>query len=624
MSTTNSVSNIPVSVDYTSRDYYSLRAELITLIQDRVNRGTGKVWTATDPTDFGVAMVEAFAYMGDIVNYYIDRIANEAYLPTASQRQNILNIAGTYGYVPVGYRASETTMTFYSLRTEEVTLPVGTVLSVSVVCDDVIQDLLFTLTEEVVLDASDGTTPTEATGTISHGQNVSVTSDYPAFPSELLGSSDGTANQTYVLSENQVVDGTVKVYVSTSDVFEPWVEVTHLTDYGPNDPVYSTKLDADNFVSVIFGDGVSGAIPSTDAAIRATYVVGGGTIGNIGAIPTDVDRWSIHYIQGLTNTQVSLLNRDLNMVTLEGALGGDGPEDDYTIRKNAPKVLTAAGRAVSLKDYEVLALSAPSVGKAKATAETANSVTIYVAPTQEVGSSDSYPGFNSTNTSVNNSWLDTQEAAVAALEDSVQIGVSVTVSPPTYTLVSTKILYTTMDKYDAATVLANIKQSLITQFSYSFLDFAYVLRPEDIEFVLRQVDGVRAVRVVELYRTDDDVASKSTLVGSADEIFVFVEANVEVYESSSNVATLSNIALNHGTLSPTFASGTKTYTVTGYTDASIVITPTTTVPDATFTVNGVSATTPITIPVGTTIIPVIVTAGDGTTVSVYTVSVTKP
>jgi hypothetical protein len=71
------VSNIPVSVDYTGRDYYSLREALIARIQDRIPE-----WTASDPADFGVALVEAFAYLGDMVSYYIDRTANESFIKT--------------------------------------------------------------------------------------------------------------------------------------------------------------------------------------------------------------------------------------------------------------------------------------------------------------------------------------------------------------------------------------------------------------------------------------------------------------------------------------------------------------------------------------------------------------
>lgn len=97
------------SVDYTSRDYAALRQELIARMQDRIPE-----WTGNDPADFGLALIEAFAYMGDMTNYYVDRIANESYILTATQRQSILNLASMYGYYPKGYVSSTTNATFTS------------------------------------------------------------------------------------------------------------------------------------------------------------------------------------------------------------------------------------------------------------------------------------------------------------------------------------------------------------------------------------------------------------------------------------------------------------------------------------------------------------------------------
>jgi hypothetical protein len=104
---TTPVSNIPVSIDYTSRDYYALRDALIRRVQER----TGGKWAGNDPSDFGVALVETFAYMGDLINYYIDRIANESYLGTATQRQNVLNLASMLGYTAGGYTSATVNVT---------------------------------------------------------------------------------------------------------------------------------------------------------------------------------------------------------------------------------------------------------------------------------------------------------------------------------------------------------------------------------------------------------------------------------------------------------------------------------------------------------------------------------
>jgi hypothetical protein len=117
------VNQIPVTIDYTSRDFYSLRSDLITRIKT-VLPG----WTGDNGADFGVVMVEAFAYMGDVVSYYIDRVANEGFLATATQRQSILNLSRNYGYVPTGFRAATATVQFINEAESAVVLPSGTQL----------------------------------------------------------------------------------------------------------------------------------------------------------------------------------------------------------------------------------------------------------------------------------------------------------------------------------------------------------------------------------------------------------------------------------------------------------------------------------------------------------------
>jgi len=99
--------------------------------------------------------------------------------------------------------------------------------------------------------------------------------------------------------------------------------------------------------------------------------------------------------------------------------------------------------------------------------------------------------------------------------------------------------------------------------------------------------------------------------------------------ASTTVSTLSGLALSAGTLSPTFASGTTSYTATvPYTTTSITAAATLTDSTATVTVNGASVTSgvaslPITLSVGTNTITTLVTAADGVTTSTYTTTVTR-
>jgi uncharacterized phage protein gp47/JayE len=98
--------NVP-PIDYTSRDYASLVNDLLTLIPSYMPE-----WTDRSPGDFGIVLIELFAYMGDILNFYSDRVANESFIATAQQRQSILNLATLLDYTPHGNVAANATLQF--------------------------------------------------------------------------------------------------------------------------------------------------------------------------------------------------------------------------------------------------------------------------------------------------------------------------------------------------------------------------------------------------------------------------------------------------------------------------------------------------------------------------------
>ena len=95
----------------------------------------------------------------------------------------------------------------------------------------------------------------------------------------------------------------------------------------------------------------------------------------------------------------------------------------------------------------------------------------------------------------------------------------------------------------------------------------------------------------------------------------------------STDATLSNLAISAGTLTPGFAAGIITYTDSvAYSTSPITVTPTTNQANATVTVNTVAVTSGqpsggITLKAGANTITIVVTAQDGTTTKTYTITV---
>ena len=542
---TTQISTIPVSVDYTSRDYYSIREKLIARIQARIPN-----WNAADPADFGVAFVEAMAYMGDLISYYIDRNANENSIYTATQRNSVLNIAQTFGYNPAGYRQALVNLTFTNSGSTDQLLGQGTVVSGQVTTGDVVQTLYFTTTADVTVVSG-----TSNTVLAKEGQLITLVSP-SAVPTygELIGTSDGSPNQSYMLLHSPVVDGSITVFVQDGDIYSQWTEVQHITDYGSSDLVYTTSFDQNNNIIVSFGDGVAGAIPVPYSQIRAAYTVGGGDIGNIGTnIATNIS-----YVPGLTDTQVTALKGTITVTNTSAAIAGSDPESTDQIRISAPASLRAANRAVTKKDYADLALSVNNVGKANANAAVWSSVTLYIAPTRNAGTTDLQPGLNPDGTT--SSEYTTLASNVSAyMADKLLIGSSLSVQPPTYVDVVLSLTYALDPKYKASDVTSLILSTLSVVYGYNGLSFQQTIYPQDIEAVVNSLPGVKTARVTGLYRYGVPITS----------------------------AAASGTSITYTTSAPHGLSAGSTVTVTGFSPSGYNVTavPVTTVADSThFTV----------------------------------------
>lgn len=176
--------------------------------------------------------------------------------------------------------------------------------------------------------------------------------------------SNGRAGQTYLLPENPIVPGSTQVQVRLPSVVQnDWNE--HLTwdRVGPNDRGY--VLDPERG-EVQFGNGRSGAVPKAGAEILITYQTGGSPTGNVPA-----------------NTEWSVIHSPLVTVSQPfAASGGTAAESLFDAKARAVMWLTKPQRAVTLEDFEQLALATPGVpvSRAKALADYDPKLTCVAAP----------------------------------------------------------------------------------------------------------------------------------------------------------------------------------------------------------------------------------------------------
>jgi uncharacterized phage protein gp47/JayE len=191
--------------------------------------------------------------------------------------------------------------------------------------------------------------------------NVARASQGQTVTNEVVGSGDASATfQSFTLQRQPLtyvpssapggVSSTLRLFVNQLQ----WTEVPELFGQPPTVQVFSTRTTEDGKTLIQAGGSTFGApFPTGNANISATYRVGAGAAGRVGAasLTTLLDR-----LQGLSSVTNPL-----------PADGGADPETMDTLRRNAPRTVRTFDRAVSLQDFQDLVTESGEVAKALAT-----------------------------------------------------------------------------------------------------------------------------------------------------------------------------------------------------------------------------------------------------------------
>jgi predicted phage baseplate assembly protein len=161
------------------------------------------------------------------------------------------------------------------------------------------------------------------------------------------------AAERAVLEAEEGTDALAVTFDATGKPTEIWVRWHEVTDFygsGPRDRHYVIdRLTGE----IRLGDGRSGLVPPVGAALRlAPYQTGGGSAGNRRAGVVVQLKTTVPYVDKVTNP--------------EPATGGADAEALPLLLARAPRTVRHGGRAVTLEDYEDLALLAsPEVARAR-------------------------------------------------------------------------------------------------------------------------------------------------------------------------------------------------------------------------------------------------------------------
>ena len=319
------------SIAYSNRDYESLRRELLSRVPQLTDR-----WTDFNASDLGVVLLELFCGVGDMLAYYLDAQAAEAFLPTARQRQNVINLCKLIGYrldTPV---AASTTLRFRRLASaleRDLVIPAGTV------CRALLEDGVvdFETAAEVVIPR--GTLEAEVGARQGRRRTETFTGT-------------GLPWQTAPLTGQAIAQGSLRVRVENDD----WSEAADFQDSDAASQHFLAETDGLDVTSIAFGDGAHGAIPAAGAQIEVSYLVTLGAQGNLG--------------QSLVSQVLTPIYQagELAKLTVTNTIPATGGADRETLgnaRRQAPAELRSLWKAVTKEDYKALAEGFPGVAKAQ-------------------------------------------------------------------------------------------------------------------------------------------------------------------------------------------------------------------------------------------------------------------
>ena len=140
-------------------------------------------------------------------------------------------------------------------------------------------------------------------------------------------------------------------FITLNDGANKWTPVPNLLASGPEDKNFVVEVEYNGNAYLRFGDDTYGMSPVAETAFTASYRIGNGTAGNVGA-GSLVFMAADPRIQTCTNPLP--------------AIGGVDPETMAQIRRRAPQAFLSQERAITMTDYANVTEQNPQVEDAVA------------------------------------------------------------------------------------------------------------------------------------------------------------------------------------------------------------------------------------------------------------------
>ena len=307
--------------------------------------------TRTEFTDYdfeGSAasyLLDVLAYNTYYAAFNANMAMNEAFLESATIRDNVVKIAKQLNYTPRSIKASKACLHF-AVQTQyvgssttfpsTVTLPQGDTFVSSV--DG--ESYLFTLPQDLTVAVDQTTGIAEFNKTVVYQGNL-LTYKYTVEDVKKCG---------YDIPVDNVDTDLLYVSISPnaqSEEIDTYNRITDIVGVDGTTRGYFLEETDDLRYKVIFGDGIIGRELIAGEIIRFKYVRTDGPLANGCKKFTFIGR-------AVDNTGRIIPSSNISVTTVDASQDGEVGEDIVSIKYNAPRAFSAQNRAVTESDYEYI------------------------------------------------------------------------------------------------------------------------------------------------------------------------------------------------------------------------------------------------------------------------------
>lgn len=329
------------------RSYNDIKSKLIQSLNERVPE-----MTDMSEGNIFILIISIFAGIAEVIHYYIDGMAREAFLPTCRRYSSLYKHAKLVDYHIKSAIPASVDLTLYmqdgSVFPTDIVVPQNTVFTSK-------DGKNWITTKKVIIEK----------GTYTYKIPVSQKESVEEVELGVYTSNDIIITLGDLPTDKKYVEGSMVLTING----ESWSLVDTFAYYGPGDKVYKVELDSSLNPYLVFGDGQFGRKPTIGSIIKGKYYLTYGSNGNISSNQFDT-----------VPDELNNITTGLALTNTMSATGGSDYEDFSTLKSHIPLSIKTLGVAITKEDYESIAMLIAGVDKAYCNYICGKYVEVYITP----------------------------------------------------------------------------------------------------------------------------------------------------------------------------------------------------------------------------------------------------